>query len=120
MARPATTTGTEPPRTLPGQQCSVMLPLPVGGTAGTYDYRVPPDDAGGMVLNPGDFVKVPLGHRQATGVVWGEAEGGVAEAKIKNIIERIDCPPLPEVSRRFVDWVARYTLSAPGAVRRVA
>ena len=120
MARPATTTGTEPPRTLPGQQCSVMLPLPVGGTAGTYDYRVPPDDAGGMVLSPGDFVKVPLGHRQATGVVWGEAEGGVAEAKIKNIIRRIDCPPLPEVSRRFVEWVARYTLSAPGAVLKMA
>ena len=85
---------------LDGHQCGVMLPLPVGGTGGTYDYRVPPDVAGGLVLSPGDFIKVPLGHRQATGVVWGDADGGVAEAKIKNIIGRLDCPPLPDVNVR--------------------
>lgn len=104
-----------PLRFLPGQQCSVMLPLPVGGTAGTYDYRVPDE----ISLSPGDFISVPLGARKAIGVVWGEAEGGVLDTKIKDILGRLECPPLPDASRQFVDWVARYTLSLPGAVLKM-
>jgi hypothetical protein len=41
----------------------VLLPLPL---AGAYDYRADPE-AG---LQPGDFVRVPLGSRVALGVVW--------------------------------------------------
>ena len=91
----------------------VMLPLPLGSA---YDYRVPAD----MGLAAGDFVAVPFGPRRAVGVVWGEAAGDIKEAKLKDIAGRLDCPPLPEVSRRFVDWVARYTVSAPGAVLKMA
>jgi len=35
------------------------------------------------------------------------------------VLERLDVPPLPEPSRRLVDWVAGYTLSAPGAVLKM-
>ncbi|MFQ5765491.1 MAG: primosomal protein N' [Rhodospirillales bacterium] len=101
------------PRYSAGGRVAVLLPLPL---AGAYDYRVPEDTA----LAAGDFVAVPLGRRQAVGVVWGEGTGGVAESKVKDVIGRLDCPPLPEVSRRFVDWVARYTMSAPGAVLKMA
>ncbi len=111
MTSPAETKKTEP-----GKTC-VMLPLPISLTnAGTYDYRVPT----GLDLSPGDFVAVPFGPRRAIGVVWGEATGDVKEAKLKDITARLDCPPLPEVSRRFIDWVARYTVSAPGAVLKMA
>ena len=88
---------------------SVLLPLPL---AGPYDYRPP----SGLVLAPGDFVRVPLGSRVVNGVVWGAAEGGIEEGRLKDIDTRLDVPPLPEVSRHFVDWVAGYTLDPPGAV----
>ena len=87
--------------------------MPLGGT---YDYRVPDDTA----LADGDFVTVPLGARKATGVVWGKGQGSVPEAKMKDVFARLDCPSMPEVCRRFIDWVARYTLSAPGAVLKMA
>ncbi|HUN44926.1 MAG TPA: DEAD/DEAH box helicase, partial [Stellaceae bacterium] len=92
---------------------SVLLPLPLGGA---YDYRVPE----GMRLTPGDFVGVPLGAREAIGVVWDGAPGEVAEAKLKPVIERLEAPPLTAELRRFVDWVANYTLTPPGAVLKMA
>ena len=113
MADPTTTSETERVRHLPGERVAVLLPLPLGGA---YDYRVPD----GLTLTDGDFVAIPLGSREATGVVWGQGLGDVAEVKLKDVIGRLDCPPLPEVSGRFVDWVSRYTLSAPGAVLKMA
>jgi len=91
----------------------VLLPLPV---AGPYDYRVPE----GMHLEPGDFVHAPLGSRELVGVVWGDAAGDVDESKLRPVSGRIETRPFPEELRRFVDWVAAYTLSAPGAVLRMA
>ncbi|HCP01690.1 MAG TPA: primosomal protein N', partial [Rhodospirillaceae bacterium] len=92
---------------------SVLLPLPV---VGPYDYRVPP----GMDLRPGDFVRAPLGSRELVGVVWGPAAGDVDEEKLRAVADRIETCPLPNELRRFIDWVAAYTLSAPGAVLRMA
>ena len=39
-----------------------------------YSYKIP----AGLALAPGDFVTVPLGMREVTGVVWAvrEAVGG--------------------------------------------
>ncbi|MSO77187.1 MAG: primosomal protein N' [Alphaproteobacteria bacterium] len=92
----------------------VLLPLPLGTT---YDYRVP--DGLGVVA--GDFVEVPLGSRRVAGVVWGPSSGGaVAANRLKAIIRRLDAPAMPEAMRRFVDWVARYTLNPPGLVLRMA
>jgi primosomal protein N' (replication factor Y) len=98
------------------RRVKVLLPLPLEGA---YDYAVPPD----LPVAAGDFVLVPLGRREEIGVVWGEGESGpgaIAESRLKDIGYRFDLPPLPEVARRFVDWVARYTLNPPGAVLRMA
>src|SRR5579875_365114 len=95
------------------RRVSVLLPLPL---AGAYDYRVPHE----LNVTPGDFVAVPLGKRQLAGVVWGDALGDVEQAKLKPIEELLPAPPLPEELRRFVDWVANYTLSPTGAVLRMA
>ena len=78
---------------------SVLLPLPLSGA---YDYRTDPAQA----LTRGDFVVVPLGNRDLTGVVWGEALGDVAESKLKDVAGRIEALPLPPVVCDFVDWVA--------------
>jgi primosomal protein N' (replication factor Y) len=104
-----------PPETEPAadRRIGVLLPLPL---AGAYDYRVPDD----MEVAFGDFVEVPLGSRAVLGVVWGVAKDDVPRAKLKQIEARIEMAPLPEISRRFIDWVANYCLAAPGAVLKMA
>lgn len=97
----------------PGEAVAVLLPLPLEAA---YDYRVP----AGLPLAAGDFVRVPLGRRRVTGVVWGPARGGVPAGRLKDVEQRLEAPPLPEVSRRFVEWVAAYTLAPPGAVLKMA
>jgi primosomal protein N' (replication factor Y) len=92
---------------------AILLPLPLGGA---YDYRVPP----GMVLAPGDFVDVPLGKRSVTGVVWGPARGDVEDGKLRAVERVLPAPPMRESMRRFIAWVAAYTLTPPGAVLRMA
>jgi primosomal protein N' (replication factor Y) len=92
---------------------SVLLPLPL---VGPYDYKVP----GGAVVVPGAFVEVPLGPRRLIGVVWGAGEGGVDPKKLREMTALLDLPPMPSALRDFIDWVAGYTLAAPGAVLRMA
>ena len=82
-----------------------------------YSYRVPD----GMALAPGDVVCVPLGARSATGVVWAdnvEIRPGLHN-RMKDVEEKLDIPPLKPEIRRFVDWVAGYTLAARGTVLRM-
>jgi len=95
-------------------RASVLLPLPLEGA---YDYRVPD----GMALEPGDFVSVPLGSREIIGVVWDRPPSSEVEPKkLKLVGNRLEAPPLPQELRRFVEWVAQYTLTPPGAVLRMA
>ena len=98
--------------TAPVPRLAVLLPLPLEGP---YDYRLDAE----ATAAAGDFVIVPLGRVERVGVVWGEAEGSIADARLKPIAARLDCPPLPAELRRFVDWVAAYTLTPPGAVLRM-
>ena len=90
----------------------VLLPMPVGSG---YDYGIP----AGMAVAPGDFVRVPLGPRRMTGVVWAKADGAVPDDRLKAIVARHDAPPLSAAHRRFVDWIAAYTVTAPGSVLRM-
>ena len=93
----------------------VLVPMPAPGP---YSYAVPED----MVVEPGSVVQVPLGPRQVIGVVWDAGDGGkpVDPKKLRPITKLFDCPPLKTEMRRFIDWVAAYTLSAPGLVARMA
>ncbi len=90
----------------------VMVPVP---TDGCYSYAVPP----GQAVEPGTLVAVPLGSRTVAGIVWDGEAGAVGKGKLRTIEHIFDCPPIGESTRRFVDWVARYTLSAPGMVARM-
>jgi primosomal protein N' (replication factor Y) len=92
---------------------SVLLPLQI---VAPYDYLVPP----GMTLEEGSFVQVPLGARLVTGVVWGPGRGDIDPEKLRKISGVLDLPPMPEDLRRFVDWVAGYTLARRGGVLRMA
>jgi primosomal protein N' (replication factor Y) len=106
-------------RGLPGvtsrPRAKVLLPLPLA--SGGYDYRVPD----GLAVAPGDFVQVPLGGREVLGVAWdGAADATLAESRLRDIHAVLPVVPMTPRLRRFVDWVAAYTLAPPGAVLRMA
>ena len=93
---------------------SVLVPYPVDKS---YSYAVPDD----ITLQIGDYVCVPLGNREVIGVVWSmEPLEEVNPKKIKSILTKYDCHPMPELQRKFIDWVARYTMSQKGSVLKMA
>jgi len=54
------------------------------------------------------------------GVVWGPAEGTVGDNRLK-IAEPLEgLPRLPARLCDFIDWVADYTLTPPGAILAMA
>src|SRR5580704_6497502 len=82
-----------------------------------YSYRVPE----ALELVPGDLVSVPLGARAATAVVWAEnpTPNPRLDNRLKDVAKKLDLPPLRGELRRFVDWVANYTVASRGMVLRM-
>ncbi|QDG74672.1 primosomal protein N' [Labrenzia sp. PHM005] len=93
---------------------SVLVPVAVPVA---YTYKVPT----GQTVVPGTIVKVPLGPREVIGAVWdGEPDAAINPKKLKSISHIYETtPPLDKDLRRFVDWVASWTLGAPGMVVRM-
>jgi primosomal protein N' (replication factor Y) len=82
-----------------------------------YSYRAP----AGLDLKVGDIVAVPLGTREVLGVVWADdvtVRPGLHN-RLKDVDSKLDYPPLKPELRKFVDWVANYTLSPKGMVLRM-
>ncbi len=97
----------------PADDRVVSVLLPIAG-AGPYDYRLtePAPD--------GSIVRVPLGPRTVSGVIWGAGSGEVAPARIKNVEAVLPIPPFDCGFRGFLDWLAAYCMAPPGAVLRMA
>jgi primosomal protein N' (replication factor Y) len=91
----------------------VLLPLPLPAA---LDYLAP---VGTASLEPGCFVRVPLGTRNVVGVVWDGAGGELPAERLKPILESLAVPPLRLELRRFVERVAGYTMTPPGMVLRM-
>lgn len=93
---------------------SVLVPVAVSGA---YTYKVPP----GQSVVPGTIVRVPLGTREVIGAVWDIEPGAAINPKKLKSISHVyaQTPPLDAELRRFVDWVANWTLGAPGMVLRM-
>src|SRR3954452_21575356 len=104
--------GPETPR-----RAGVLIPLALF-TA--YDYALPQGTDGGSTPALGAFVSVPLGRRSVTGVVWGGGDARIDPAKLKQIEAALPVPALPEISRRFIEWVASYNMAPLGSVLRMA
>lgn len=113
------------------RRAAVLLPLPLSGA---YDYLIPPE----LAVEPGSVVTVPLGKREVTAVIWEmlsdagyaedesdrreseKAESPLPLARLRPVLDVLPVPPLTAVARRFLGWVADYTMAAPGAVLRMA
>ena len=95
---------------------NVLLPLPLGQS---YTYAVPNNLSAQFSIGFGDFVSVPLGSREIFGVVWEGQISDIAPDKIKNIISKVDIPPMPESTRRFAEWVSKYNMASLGSVLKM-
>ena len=95
----------------PKPRAGVLLPRPL---AGAYDYKLETE------LPRGALVMAPLGSSELLGVVWGAAEGAVGDNRLKAATALDGAPALPEKLCDFIDWVADYTLSPPGAILAMA
>ena len=94
------------------QIVEVLLPLALGSA---YSYGIPQD----MSVAPGDYVRVPLGPRQITGVVWSANGTAPDGPRLRNVIARYDVPAMPELHRSFVDWLAGYYIEPAGQILRM-
>lgn len=104
----------------------VLLPYPFKEP---FYYQVPPELEYETFI-PGTLVIVPLGNREEIGVIWEKHQlpKGIALPeeepkkikKIKPILSTLSVPALPAILLQFIDWVAAYTLSAPGMVLAIA
>jgi primosomal protein N' (replication factor Y) len=92
---------------------SVLIPLPVPEA---FDYEAPE----GLDVARGDQVAVPLGPRLIRGVVAEVRETTGSNRRLKAIDHVLDDPRLPERTVDFVEWAARWTLSAPGEMASAA
>ena len=90
----------------------ILFPLPLPEP---FDYLVPD----GMQVEPGSYVRAPLGKYERTGVVWDVIETD-PERELKSIAEVFPTPPMPEAMRRFISFCARYNVAGPGQVLRMA
>lgn len=97
----------------PAARVSVLVPFPVDKA---YSYALP----AGETARAGDYVIVPLGGREVLGVVWDDVPDNVKPAKLKTSVYRYEFPPMPEIERRFIDWLASYTMTPRGAVLKMA
>jgi primosomal protein N' (replication factor Y) len=81
-----------------------------------YSYWIP-DEMGVAV---GDFVDVPLGVREAIGVVWEICADQAVANPLKRITRKRDLPPMRKELRQLIDWIASWTLAPRGKVLRMA
>src|SRR5690606_37677023 len=94
------------------EACGALRRLPVVIPVAldqSYDYLAPEK----LDIQPGSFVLVPFGPQLRLGVVWDRVVGPerpVTASKLKPLLEVLDVPPLPTLSLRFAEWIARYTL----------
>ena len=66
-------------------------------------------------LKTGDYVSVPFGKTQATGVVWDEFEQNTNKNfRIKKVIKKINIQPLKKTTINFLNWFAEYNILPKG------
>jgi len=91
---------------------AVLFPLPLPEP---FDYRA----ATSLGLQPGMHVIAPIGSRLVRGVVWSVEREHPGAANLKAIEEVLPGSPVPEMSRAFIDWAAKYLVRPPGDLVRM-
>ena len=61
-------------------------------------------------LNPGDFVKVPFGSNEITGVIWPNKQKTEKKFKLKKILKKLKVKNLSPPMIEFISWFSKYNL----------
>lgn len=94
--------------------------LPLHPFDRVYDYVIPEEIVGGETLPLGSVVEIPLGRRQTMGVILQDTSADPAPTyTLKPIIRLMDTPPLDATLRRFMEWVATYTMTPKGKILKM-
>lgn len=97
----------------------ILFPMPLPEP---FDYLIPE----GMDVEPGSYVRAPLGKYERTGVIWDllhsdpDPDAQPPKRNLKTIEHCYDVPPMPESMRRFISFCARYNVAVPGQVLAMA
>ena len=66
-------------------------------------------------LKVGDYVVVPFGKSEVTGVVWDDFEKKTNKNfAIKNVLRKLDIPSLKKNTIKFLNWFSEYNISSKG------
>jgi len=66
-------------------------------------------------LRVGEYVVVPFGKSELTGVVWDEFEKkNNKNFAIKKVLRKLDVPPLKKKIIKFLNWFSRYNMIPRG------
>jgi primosomal protein N' (replication factor Y) len=90
----------------------VLLPIAIDRP---FDYSIPPDFKGEV----GDFVEVPFRGKAIYGVIWDRKETNYT-GNLKEVIRRVNLPPISLQNREFITWVAKYNLAPLGMILKMA
>lgn len=75
-----------------------------------FDYPFTYESEISEPLNSGDFVKVPFGSNEITGVVWPYEQKTEKKFKIKKISKKINVKNLNSSMIEFISWFSKYNL----------
>ncbi len=66
-------------------------------------------------LNIGDYVEVPFGKSNITGVIWDEFEkSDKKNFRIKKIIKKFNISPIKKNTMKFLNWFSEYNMIPKG------
>jgi len=66
-------------------------------------------------LKEGDYVIVPFGKAELTGIVWNDFEKKTNKNfKIKKVLRKLDVPPLKKNTIKFLNWFSEYNMVPKG------
>ena len=73
-----------------------------------------------LKLKVGNYVVVPFGKSELTGVVWDEFEKKTNKNfAIKKVSKRLDVPSLKKSTIKFLNWFSEYNMIPKGMVLKL-
>ena len=75
-----------------------------------FDYPFTYEDKIFDSLKPGDFVKVPFGSTEQTGVVWNFEQKMEKKIKLKQISKKLNLPGMNLSMLKFATWFSKYNI----------
>ena len=108
-----------------GVRIRAMVPLPIGtSTGGLYDYWLGNQVRGSHNIDIGTYIEVPVGKRHLPAIVWEidpepEPTQSTRKVTLKPVTRIFDLPPMPEMNRKLITWMAQYYAASPGTVLKM-